>query len=255
MSDARAGAGQAPVAAAPAGGRAGRGPAQPRARWKAIFFLIAIVGILAGVAWALLDSRFLIVRYVHVRGAGRLVSPAEVSAAARIRPGLPLIRVDAAAIARRVEKIAQVQSAHVTRDWPDAVTITVRQRQPVFAVPASSGYALVDPSGVTVTTAARQPAGMPRLSAGGPPAALRGSPAVRAAAAVLHELPSRIARRVRVVAAPSPDEVSLRLAGRVTIVWGNPQRAAEKASELAILMRTHARRYDVSGPGTAMTQG
>lgn len=256
MSGARAGAGQVPAAAHPPGRPGGAGQAgSPRSRWKAVFFLLAIAGIVAAVAWALLDSRFLIVRSVHIAGTGRLVSRSEVTAAAAIPRGLPLIRVDPAAVARRVEGITQVESAQVSRDWPDAVTITVRQRQPVFAVPDGGGYDLVDAFGVAVTRAARRPAGMPRLSAGAPGTGLRGSLAVRAAAAVLRELPARIARQVRAVAAASPDEVSVRLAGGVTIVWGGPQRAAEKSRELAVLMRAHARRYDVSGPGTAMTQG
>jgi len=49
--------------------------------------------------------------------------------------------------------------------------------------------------------------------------------------------------------------VSLQLANGVVIVWGDSSRAAEKARELALLMRTHARLYDVSAPGTAVTQG
>jgi hypothetical protein len=49
--------------------------------------------------------------------------------------------------------------------------------------------------------------------------------------------------------------VSLQLANGVVIVWGDSSRAAEKARELTLLMRTHARRYDVSAPGTAVTEG
>lgn len=252
MTGARPSAGPAPAAARPRGGPV---PGSPRSRWKAAFFVLAIGGILIGVGWALLDSRFLIVRSVQVAGTGRLVSRAQVTAAAAIPLGVPLIRVNPAAVARRVERITQVQSAQVSRDWPDAVTITVRQRSPVFAVPVAGGYDLVNPFGVTVARAARRPAGMPRLSAGAPGAGLRGSPSVRAAAAVLRQLPHRIARQVTAVTAASPDEVSVRLADGVTIVWGGPQRAAAKARELALLMRVHARRYDVSGPGTAMTQG
>ena len=55
--------------------------------------------------------------------------------------------------------------------------------------------------------------------------------------------------------APTPSEVSLQLANGTVIVWGDTSRSAEKARELALLMRTHARRYDVSAPGTAVTQG
>ena len=80
-------------------------------------------------------------------------------------------------------------------------------------------------------------------------------PVASAGAAVLHELPPWIARRVAVVSAPTPSEVSLQLANGAVIVWGDSSRAAEKARELTLLMRTHARRYDVSASGTAVTQG
>jgi hypothetical protein len=39
----------------------------------------------------------------------------------------------------------------------------------------------------------------------------------------------------------------------VTILWGDADDAAAKAKELAILMQTHARSYDVSSPATAVT--
>jgi cell division protein FtsQ len=236
-------------------------------RWKAAFFGLAAVAIVAGVAWALLGSRFLIVRSVQVTGTGPMVSRAQVIAAAQIRPGLPLIRVNTSAVAHRVSRIRQVQSAQVSRKWPNAVVISIRLRTPVFAVAVHGGYALVDAFGVDVRDSARRPQGLPLLNpatgingAGGAGGAagvtsLRGSPVPRAAAAVLRELPPRIARQVRVVTAATPSDVSLRLADGVVIVWGDTSRPEEKARELALLMRTHARRYDVSAPGTAVTQG
>jgi cell division protein FtsQ len=244
---------QAPAEAGQAGS-----PGQPRSAWKAIFFLLAIIGIIVGVAWALLGSRFLVVRSVQVTGTSKLVPRSEVLAAAGIPLGLPLIRVDSDAVARRVERIRQVQSAQVSRGWPDGVTITVVQRTPLFTVPAGGRYDLVDAFGVVVTKAARHPARMPWLQVGNPPASpssLRGSPAVRAAASVLREVPRPIARRVTTVATSSQAGVTLRLTGGISVVWGDASRGAQKSRELRLLMRTHALRYDVSGPGTAMTQG
>jgi cell division protein FtsQ len=78
---------------------------------------------------------------------------------------------------------------------------------------------------------------------------------VYAAAVVLHELPHYLARSVVNVQAPSATEVTLRLTRGITIVWGGTDRAADKSRELALLMRTHARSYDVSAPGTAVTGG
>jgi cell division protein FtsQ len=237
--------------------------------WKAVVLGLAAVAIVAGMAWALLGSRLLIVRSVQVTGTGSMVSRAQVLAAARIPHGLPLIRVNTSAVAHRVSEIRQVQSAQVSRDLPGTVVISVRLRTPVFAFPVPGGYALVDAFGVDLRNTGRRPPGFPLLrltstagsgAAGSgvvaqPVSSLRGSPLPRAAAAVLHELPPQIARQVRVVDAATPWDVSLRLADSVVIVWGDSSRPAEKAKELTLLMRTHARRYDVSAPGTAVTQG
>ena len=224
-----------------------------------MFFGLAAVAIVAGVAWALLGSRLLVVRSVQVTGVGAQVSRAQVLAAARVPAGVPLIRVNTAAVEQRVDGIRQVRSAQVSRSWPSTVVISVRLRTPVFAVAVHGGYSLVDSYGVDVRDSARRPPRMPllQLTAGtGGTAGLSSlRPVARAGAAVLRELPPRIARRVAVVSAPTPSEVSLQLANGAVIVWGDTSRSAEKARELALLMRTHARRYDVSAPGTAVTEG
>jgi len=234
------------------------GPASPaNQRWRAVFFALMAIAIVAGVGWALLESRFFVVRGVQVTGT-HLVTPAQVRTAADIPAGLPLIRVNDAAVAHRVERLRQVQSARVTRDWPDKVLISVTERVPALAVPVSQGYDLIDKDGVVVESVSEQPLGTPILDLpAGPaqPAALRGNPAVYAAAVVVRELPQYLARELVSVQAPSSTEVTLRLTGGVSIVWGGTDRAAEKAKELAVLMRTHARSYDVSAPGTAVTSG
>jgi cell division protein FtsQ len=254
-----------------AGGAGGPGPddarpGSPVARpahtpWRAVFFALAAVAIVAGVAWALLESRFFVVRSVQVTGT-HLVTGAEVRSAAAIPPGLPLIRVNGAAVAHRVEQIRQVESARVSRDWPDGITIAVTERTPALAVRTGNGYQLIDRFGVAVESASRRPASLPAWQvAAGPGAvpasvpALRGSPAVYAAAVVLHELPRYLARSVLSVQAPSASEVTLKLARGITVVWGGPDRPAQKARELALLMRTNARTYNVSAPGTAVTGG
>ena len=194
-----------------------------------------------------------------------LVPAAQVRAAAAIPPGQPMIRVDTAAAARRVEAITQVQSAQVSKSWPDRIVITVRERTPALAVavPAAggasgsggtvAGYDLIDASGVVVRSVTAEPAGLPVYWPAAGSGALRGSPSVAAVVTVLHELPAPIAPLVSVVSASSPQNVTLGLSDGITIVWGDTTRAAEKATELAALMRTHMDYYDVSAPGTALT--
>jgi cell division protein FtsQ len=237
------------------GGPPGPGrPARRRRRRRAVLVTLAAVAIVGVAIWALLGSSLLVVRSVTVTGAGA-VPRAEVLRAAGVAPGTPLIRVDTAAVARRVEQITRVQSAQVSRDWPDTIVIAIQDRTPALAVASDGGFALVDRFGVVVSHVASRPAGMVLFVTTAAPGSLRGSPAVRAAVAVLHELPVQILRQVRSVTAPSPDAVTLGLRRGVTVLWGGTSRSAAKAAELEILMRTKASSYNLSDPYTAVTGG
>jgi cell division protein FtsQ len=225
---------------------------RPRDPWQASFFVVLALAIAAGAAWVVLGSSLLGARHVRVTGNGP-VPAAKVIAAAAIRPGTPLVRLDLAAVAARVDRLAAVRSARVSRVWPDTVLIAVSQRVPVLAVRSAGRFALVAGSGRVTGWSARRPAGVPLLTA--PAGAAGGSPAVRAAAAVVQALAGRLPLRLVSVSAGPADAITLRLRGGITVLWGSPARSAAKASELAILLRTHAHYYDVSAPGTVATGG
>ncbi len=227
----------------------------PRPHWKAVFFALTALVIVGVMAWALLGSTLLVVRSVRVAGNGNAVSAGRVLAVARVAHGQPLIWVDTSAISRRVEQLRQVQSAQVSKDWPTTLVITVQLRRPLFALPVHGGYALVDAFGVNVRDVTRRPPGYPVLTVNTASGTLRGSPAVRAAAVVLAELPRRVARQVRGVTTGGPNDVSVKLADGAVVVWGGVERGRIKAKELRVLMQRHARVYDVSGTGTAVTKG
>ncbi len=244
-----------PVTEPAARSRARRRKSGPRRRsWRAALFALALAGLVAFAAWALFDSRLLVVRSVVVTGT-RIVPRSEVLAAAGVEPGTPLIRVNTGPIAARVAKIRQVQSVRVTRSWPDRVVIVVHERTPALAVVApGGGFDLVDADGVIVRWAARQPAGLPLYPDRAGVAALQGDPDLAAAAAVLRTLPARLLHAVESVTAPEPDQVTLQLSGGITVVWGGADRAAAKTQELTVLERTGAHYYDLSAPGTLTTK-
>jgi cell division protein FtsQ len=240
------------------GGAVGRpgSSRKPRRPWRVAFVALALASPVAIVAWALLGSWLLVVRSVVVTGT-HLVPTSEVLAVAGVERGTPLIRVNVGQVAARIETIRQVQSAQVTRDWPDRVVIVVSERTSALAVTApGGGFDLVDEGGVIVRWAARRPADLPLYPAPAPGTAmisLRGDPDLAAAAAVLGGLPAPLRHAVESVSAPSPDQVTLQLSGGITVVWGDASDARRKARELVVLMQAHTHYYDVSAPGTATT--
>jgi cell division protein FtsQ len=249
-----------PLGTPPDGAPAGPEPqaaardARASDRWRAACFVFAAVAIVAGTAWALLGSSLLVVRSVQVSGT-HLVTRAQVMSASGVTRGTPLIRVNTAAVAHRVEQLAPVQSARVSRHWPDKVVITVRERTPALAVHVGGTFWLVDADGVTVRQVPAQPAGMPLLTAPVPTgSSLRGSPAVRSAVGVLHSIPPQLRSRVISLSAPTAGAVTVQLTRKVSVMWGDSSRSTAKAAELSILMHKHLHYFDVSDPDVAVTK-
>lgn len=233
--------------------------ARARSPWRAAFYGVVVVAVLAGAGWLVLGSKLLVVRSIVVNG-NHLVSASQVRAVAGIAPKSVMIRVNTQAAARRVESIDQVQSATVSKSWPDRILITVHERTPALAVSDApqgaqpTGYDLIDKSGVVIQSVRTRPAGLPVYQTSAAASSLRGNPAVSAAVTVLHEVPKAVARSVASVSATSADNVRLALTGGVTIVWGDTSYARQKSTEITVLMRTHQHYYDVSAPGTAVAK-
>ena len=232
-----------------------------RRGWRAAFYALVLAGIVGAAAWVLFGSRLLVVRSVIVTGT-HLVPRSEILAVAGVQAGTPMIHVNTAQIAARIDTIRQVQAARVSKSWPDRVVIAVRERTPALALAAPAkgdgevggGYDLVDADGVVLQWAARRPADLPLYPAAAPLASLRGDPDLAAAAAVLGELPARLRHSVDSVTAPSPDQVTFQLAGGITVLWGGTDRAGAKVRELTVLMRTDGTYYDVSAQDTALAR-
>jgi cell division protein FtsQ len=239
-----------PGSGAPRPGKSRRRAGDP---WRAAFLCVLAAAVVIGAAWALLGSSLLVVRHIKVTG-NHQVTPAQLRAVAGIRMGTPLARLNEKRAIARLDRIAWVRSATVSRSWPDTVVISVRERTPELTVAVGGQFELVDIDGVVVRTQPTRPPGVPLLAPA--PARLRGSPAVRAATAVLGSLPGSIRDRVLSVttgASGVTESVTLRLRGGIRVRWGNTGRSAAKARELRSLMRTRARYYDVSSPTVAVT--
>lgn len=116
-----------------------------RHRLKRLLALVS-VAVTALAAVVVLRSPVLDVDEVAVTGATRLDHD-ELREVAGIRVGRPLLLVDLAGAAERLEALPWVAEAQVTRDLPGTVVVSVREREPAAVVAGGGASALVDADG------------------------------------------------------------------------------------------------------------
>jgi cell division protein FtsQ len=204
-----------------------------------------VVASAIGVAVALVDSPWFSVQHVTVEG-NRATPTAAIVAASGLcgaaRPprcaGPPLVALDAAGAARRVERLPFVAHASVLRRWPDGVLVVVREHRGVAVAKDRRGFALVDREGEILATAGAPWPGFVRL-AGVVADGAAGSRLPRAADAALRVaagLPEALRGEVAAVRSDAGG-VELELSGGGVVQLGGPDRLAAKLDALVALLR------------------
>ncbi|MEU3886778.1 FtsQ-type POTRA domain-containing protein [Streptomyces sp. NPDC029041] len=230
-----------------------------RARLRVVV-LLGLVLVFLGIpaVWLFYGSDWLRAEHVSVSGT-RVLTPAQVEAAAEVPFGKPLISVDTDAIETRLRrKLPRIDAVDVVRSWPHGIDLKVVERTPVLIVQKGGKFVEVDDDGVRYATVSEAPKGVPALEltlarSGSAAASLRrfGEPRlVREAVAVARALPAAVARRTQTVKVRSYDAISLELTGGRTVVWGSSEKGAAKARTLTALMKASpdAGYFDVSVP-------
>jgi len=212
--------------------------------WKYVLAALVLVGLVAGSIWMVLFSTALAVKQVEVQGAEQL-RPAEVRAVAGLSEGEPLARVDLDDVRARVQALAMVSSADVTRSWPDTVVIAVEERVAIATVEIGGQLRGLDLEGVVFDDYAKPPAGLPRVETSSD----AGREALSEAAAWGSALPRDLAARVDHLELATVDQISLVLRDDRVVVWGSADESDVKAEVLAGLLKTPGSTYDVSVPG------
>jgi cell division protein FtsQ len=248
----------------PASAAAARSAVAPQARRGERLRLsrrgFAAVGVLAAallgaVCWLVYFSSVLDVRTVQVSGV-KVLTRAQVLAAARVPLGGPLERLDTGAVQARVlNALPRVDRVQVSTALPHTVRLRITERVPVAAVRGADGrYTQVDVAGVSFADAPAPPPGVPvvelSLSAAGK-AALPDFPEaelVDSAVQIAKALPPSVARDTSAVIVHSYDDMELQLVGGATVLWGSPERDARKAVVLAALLKQKAMTYNVTAP-------
>ncbi|MFF8863521.1 cell division protein FtsQ/DivIB [Streptomyces sp. NPDC015139] len=228
-------------------------------RLRALAVLAVLVILLgAGGTWALYGSHWLRVGHVSVSGT-RVLTPAEVRAAAAVPVGAPMISVGTDTIEARLRrKLPRIDTVDVVRAWPHGIGLKVVERTPVLLVRKGGDFVEVDDDGVRFATVPDAPRGVPMLEmsvsrTGSGAASFRRFGTDRLvveAVRVAGELPAAVARGTRAVQVRSYDAISLALADGRTVAWGSGENGRAKARALTALMKAApgARHFDVSVP-------
>lgn len=212
--------------------------------WRVVLAVVLVLSLVAGVTWLLFFSTVLAVKGVRVEGAG-ILDPRDIRVQAAVPTDAPLATVDLEEIAARVEQLAPVREADVSRAWPDQVRIDVTERVAVAVVERDGAVRGVDETGVVFRRYLSRPPSLPLLS-GGPDTPTE---ALAASTRVVDALPTGLAERVDHVEVRTVDAIILQLRDGRSVMWGSAEESADKAKVLAVLLDQKASGYDVSVPG------
>lgn len=219
-------------------------------RWRVlrrVVLAVLVLAMLAGGVWLVFFSAATSVSGGVVRGV-EVLSEREVLRAAQVPVGVPVATADLDAVQARVEQLAPVREAEVSRAWPDQIAIEVTEREAVVAVEREGTWRGVDEQGVAFRDFPAQPKGMPVVQM----SATTSVEALAEAAAVVGALPPEIDRRVERLEVGSIDRIALLLTGGARVNWGSADQAEDKARVLAVLLEQKgppAASYDVTAPG------
>lgn len=216
--------------------------------WRYVAAIVVLLGLVGGTVYAVYFSTWLSVQGVEVSGT-RTVSEGVVRDAAQVPEGEPLATVDLNAIRARVESLAPIRSADVTRQWPDQVLVTVEERVPVAVVEIAGQVRGMDDEGVLFRRYRAAPKDLPLVKAG----ADADSETLREAATVVGSLPADLAADVRRLDVDSVDGIRLVLRDDREVVWGSADESDLKAEVLDRLLAQEATTYDVSVPSRPTT--
>lgn len=205
-----------------------------RRRVVAVLVVVSVLGAL----WALAHSALLDVEALVPAGVRNPTEAEEVRMASGVGVGDPLVFVNPAEVAERVEQLAWVDTATVDRSWLDGnVVVAVIPRQAVAVLAAADGqWLLVDRTGQAIGVSP-DAAGVPVVGGVGLDAPGQRLDASQVALVeVAASMTPGLATRVAEVRLGAGDEVELLLADGGVVLLGVPAELGEQ--ERAVKLRT-----------------
>lgn len=166
--------------------------------------------------------------------------------------GVPLPRLSVSKVESFIEeKFIWVKEAEVSRQWPNGIAITVKEREGVAVVKDGEGFVLLDDSGVKLETTDKPSDGVPLLNI--PLGNEKTKDALNSILNILGALPIEERSVVVQAKAVDKDNVEFELQGGVKVIWGSNDNNDMKAKVLSILRTKQAKVIDVSTPSKPVT--
>jgi cell division protein FtsQ len=206
--------------------------ASTRKRARRLVIVAIVVVVLIG-TYLTINSPFLAIRHVEVRGNDH-VSTAQVRAASGVRTGRPLLRTDLGPIATRIEQLPWVARAHVTRHLPNTIRIDVVEAQPVAYVRVKGRNALIDRNGQIVAVAPTPPPGTVPITGISRVGALHRQLFPKGLGAVVQAIPPALRAHVRALAV-APGSLTLTLDDGAVRLCNATTPAAKFAAAAAVI--------------------
>lgn len=219
-----------------------------KSRGRALTLGVSGLVVVALAIYLLYFSSLFAVHHVSISGE-QAIAASEIETAAKVPFDTPLIDADLGQIQRRIQALPGVESASVSRSWPQTITITVTERVPVAVVSTASGLRDIDANGVMWGHLRTRPAGVPLINLTG----RVDNSALRGAVTVAASLPPAILKQVTSITVRTMDDIRLNLTQGRRVRWGNATDSATKAEVATALLNRHRRIIDVSVPSNPTT--
>lgn len=227
-----------------------------RARKRRLVRAAIAAAVALVVAWTVFFSPMLALRSggIAVEGAdlnGSTVTAGQVRSAVNEYVGTPLIRLNTGDVEESVQKsLPMVKRVKVTRSFPGGIKIAVSLRRPVACLSEKGSCTAVDEDGVRLDIPKSRASSLPKLKLSKGDAASATSTMVN----VLGALDDQTRKRIATVEVSDTGQVSFTLSNRATVAWGDAKNSSQKARVLKVLLTQKAKRYDVSAPGSPITE-
>jgi cell division protein FtsQ len=216
--------------------------ARGRKRLRIVLAALALCALLAGGFAAVHSSLF---GAEHLSVTGEIHTPAdEILSVSGLLTHPPLVDIDTASSAEKIEALPWIRTARVFVHWPDSVSVSVTERTPVAAVrvpgtaAATQMWALVDATGRILAYQSVRPRGLLAMDVFAAP----GAPGTKLSATdqpgvdVAGSLPALLDRRVVSIDVSPEGGVTLGISGDMSAVIGAPVDLQAKYVALASVL-------------------